>query len=111
MSVGPCGDMYVVIGHDSKLQVDKKQQTVSLRSHYFAPIACNTLKEAQDFVKKVKHAYSADVVRMWNPVDRDELLRIADEIEESDVDGCIDWHDRIRKACGLDETEDRNGAE
>lgn len=27
----------------------------------------------------------------------DSLERIADEIEESDVDGCIDWADRIRK--------------
>lgn len=97
--------MYVVIGHDSKLHVDKKQQTVSLRSHYFAPIACNTLKEAQDFADNVKHAYSADVVRMWNPVDRDELRRIADEIEESDVDGCIDWYARIRKACGAEVME------
>lgn len=27
----------------------------------------------------------------------DSLERIADEIEESDVDGCIDWANRIRK--------------
>lgn len=32
--------------------------------------------------------------------DRDELLKIADEIEDADVDGCIDWADRIRNACG-----------
>ena len=27
----------------------------------------------------------------------DSLERIADEIEEADVDGCIDWADRIRR--------------
>lgn len=27
----------------------------------------------------------------------DSLERIADEIEKADVDGCIDWADRIRK--------------
>lgn len=36
-------------------------------------------------------------------VDRDALLKVADEIEQSDVDGCVDWHNRIREALGVDE--------
>lgn len=39
-----------------------------------------------------------DVAKM---VDREELLKVADEIEESDVDDCVDWHERIRKALGV----------
>lgn len=35
-------------------------------------------------------------------IDRDELLRVADEIERADVDGCVGWHERIRKACGIE---------
>ena len=31
---------------------------------------------------------------------RSELLAIASEIEESDVDGTIDWADRIREIVG-----------
>ena len=34
--------------------------------------------------------------------DISELLEVADEIEESDVDGCVDWHNRIRKALGVE---------
>lgn len=34
--------------------------------------------------------------------DRESLLKIADEIAESDVDGVIDWPSRIREACGVD---------
>lgn len=41
-------------------------------------------------------------IKKWNrrakEVDSDELLKVAEEIEESDIDGCVDWHDRIRKA-------------
>lgn len=33
-------------------------------------------------------------------IDREELLKVADEIEEADVDGVSDWADRIRKAVG-----------
>lgn len=32
--------------------------------------------------------------------DREALLKIADEIAESDVDGVVDWPGRIREACG-----------
>lgn len=100
MSVGSLGDMYVVIGHDSKMRTDKKMQTMTFKTRYFIPAACNTREEAEDFVAGVKHAYCADIVRLWNPIDREELLAVADEIGESDVDGCIDWQHRIRKALG-----------
>lgn len=106
MSAGCYGDMYVVIGHDSKMRADKKMQTITFRTSYFTPMACNTLKEAKDFVAKVKHEYSADIVRLWNPIDRTELLAIADEIEESDADGCVDWHRRIREALGVKELDE-----
>lgn len=36
----------------------------------------------------------------YDDIDRDELLRIADECEEADVDGVSDWAARIRKAVG-----------
>lgn len=31
-----------------------------------------------------------------------ELLEVADEIEQADVDCCVGWHDRIRKALGVE---------
>lgn len=31
-------------------------------------------------------------------IDRDELLKVADECERADVDGVTDWAERIRKA-------------
>jgi hypothetical protein len=31
-------------------------------------------------------------------VDIDDLLKVADECDDADVDGVIDWADRIRKA-------------
>ncbi len=41
-------------------------------------------------------------IKWWNTraIDRDELLRVADECEQADVDGVIDWSARIRKAVG-----------
>ena len=33
-------------------------------------------------------------------VDLDDLLKVADECERADVDGVIDWAERIRKAVG-----------
>ena len=33
-------------------------------------------------------------------VDLDELLKVADECDEADVDGVSDWAARIRKAVG-----------
>ena len=44
--------------------------------------------------------YEAESVWYERP---DSLERIADEIDESDVDGCTDWADRIRR---LAERED-----
>lgn len=47
----------------------------------------------------VIYARLADLIEP-QPIDRDELLRIADECEEADVDGVSDWAARIRKAVG-----------
>lgn len=43
-----------------------------------------------------------DAVAGWNTraIDRDDLLKVADECERADVDGVIDWAARIRKAVG-----------
>lgn len=42
------------------------------------------------------------VIAAWNrrAIDRDALLKVADECERADVDGVIDWAARIRKAVG-----------
>lgn len=105
MSVGPYGDMYVVIGHQNEMRADKKWQTVTFKTQYFTPIACNTLKEAEEFVEKVKRAYSADIMRMWNPIDRRKLKALADILsapeQEVDCEKCP-----LRKWC---EEERDNG--
>lgn len=43
-----------------------------------------------------------DAVSGWNArvIDRDALLKVADECECADVDGVTDWAERIRKAVG-----------
>lgn len=43
-----------------------------------------------------------DAIAGWNSraINRDELLKVADECERADVDGVIDWAARIRKAVG-----------
>ena len=43
-----------------------------------------------------------DAIEGWNAraIDRDDLLKVADECERADVDGVIDWAARIRKAVG-----------
>lgn len=43
-------------------------------------------------------------IEAWNrrAIDREALLKIADEIEENDVDGVIDLAKRIREACGVE---------
>lgn len=42
----------------------------------------------------------ADAIAGWNrrAINRDELLKVADECERADVDGVTDWAERIRKA-------------
>ena len=41
-------------------------------------------------------------IKWWNTraIDRDDLLKVADECECADVDGVVDWAARIRKAVG-----------
>lgn len=43
-----------------------------------------------------------DAVAGWNAraIDRDELLKVADECDRAAVDGVTDWAERIRKAVG-----------
>ena len=43
-----------------------------------------------------------DAVAGWNAraIDRDELMKVADECERANVDGVTDWAKRIRKAVG-----------
>ena len=127
MSIGPFGDMYVVIGHKNEMRADKKWQTVTFKTNYFTPAAYNTLQEAKEFVSKVKNAYSADIVRLWNPIDREKLLALAEVLSTPEPDACCarcplrkwceselynghritcfeckTWHaaDVIREACG-----------
>ena len=45
----------------------------------------------------VSPSIEANELRHVAPERPDSLERIADEIEEADVDGCIDWADRIRR--------------
>lgn len=43
------------------------------------------------------------VIAAWNrrAIDIDELLAVADECDDADVDGISDWAERIRKAVGV----------
>lgn len=45
-------------------------------------------------------------IEAWNrragECDSEALLSVCAEIDDADVDGCIDWADRIRKAIGDD---------
>ena len=43
-----------------------------------------------------------NAIKWWNTraIDRDELLKVADECECADVDGVVDLAARIRKAVG-----------
>lgn len=43
-----------------------------------------------------------DAIAGWNAraIDRDALLKVANECERADVDGVTDWAERIRKAVG-----------
>lgn len=63
----PVGDMFIVLGHETKTRYDAKAQAVTTRTEYFVPCAKNTREEAADFVKEVKGCYHADIVQLWNP--------------------------------------------
>lgn len=64
---------------------------------------CDHLMRDDDIEGETCHALEEEVAAMWNAraIDRDELLKVADECEEADVDGVVDWAARIRKAVGL----------
>lgn len=63
----PVGDMFIVLGHETKTRYDAKAQAVTTRTEYFVPCVKNTREEAADFVKEVKGCYHADIVQVWNP--------------------------------------------
>lgn len=71
-------------------------------------VICNRFEdvyyvECWDCTAKVESYNGAeDAVARWNvrAIDRDELLKVADECDRADVDGVIDWAARIRKAVG-----------
>lgn len=63
----PVGDMFIVLGHETKTRYDAKAQAVTTRTEYFVPCAKNTREEAADFVEGVKGCYHADIVQLWNP--------------------------------------------
>lgn len=50
---------------------------------------------------KIKtHNGAEDAIEGWNAraIDRDALLKVADECDRADIDGVADWAARIRKA-------------
>ena len=67
-------------------------------------VICRSCGAAIGVIKKHQNDFRTrdEVVAEWNTraIDRDDLLKVADEIEEADVDGVIDWAARIRKAVG-----------
>lgn len=60
---------------------------------------CGASVESIDCIEKA--------IEWWNTraIDRDDLLKVADECERADVDGVIDWAERIRKAVGEDSAD------
>lgn len=71
-------------------------------------VSCSWLEdvscvECWDCSAKVETYYGIeDAVKKWNrrAINRDELLKVADECERADVGGMTDWAARIRKAVG-----------
>lgn len=60
--------------------------------HYVECLSCNAKVETYNGLE--------DAVAGWNAraIDRDALLKVADECDRADVDGVTDWAERIRKA-------------
>ena len=63
---------------------------------------CDHLLRDDDIEGETYHALEELAAAMWNAraIDRDDLLKVADECERADVDGVTDWAARIRKAVG-----------
>lgn len=63
---------------------------------------CDHLLRDDDIEGETCHALEELEAAMRNTraIDRDELLKVADECDEADVYGVSDWADRIRKAVG-----------
>lgn len=74
-------------------------------NHCMAMTSCNKRGTLSVDWAKYGPYFCAD----YEPMpDVEELAKVADEIERADVDGCVGWHERIRKACGIEhEIEER----
>lgn len=70
-------------------------------------LQCGCTVPTSEFGRRVKEPYSKWNSRA-NKCDRDALLSVCAEIEDADVDGCVDWADRIRRAIGESEYGDAN---
>lgn len=77
-----CGDMFVVLGHETKTRYDRKMQRAVTTTNYFVPAAYNTREDAQKFADEVRHAYHVDIVQMWNPREERTCHLIPYEMEE-----------------------------
>lgn len=72
-------------------------------------VFCSQGLEGEDYVEcwdcsaKVE-SYNGmdDAIAGWNSraIDRDELLKIADECKQANINNMTDWAERIRKAVG-----------
>ena len=72
-------------------------------------VFCGQGPEGEDYVEcwdcsaKVE-SYNGmdDAIAGWNSraIDRDELLKIADECKRTNINNMTDWDERIRKAVG-----------
>lgn len=60
--------------------------------HYVECLDCSAKAESYSGLE--------DAIAGWNAraIDRDDLLKVADECERADVDGVTNWAARIRKA-------------
>ena len=61
------GDMFIVLGHETKTRYDKKMQRIVTTTNYFIPAVYNSFEEAKEFADDVKGAYHVDIVKAWNP--------------------------------------------
>ena len=60
----------------------------------------NAFTDIADRIEKLRESEAREDDYRLRAIDRDELLKVADECERADVDGVIDLAARIRKAVG-----------
>lgn len=61
------GDLFIVLGHETRTRYKKSDRSVVTKTHYFIPCAKNTYEEAKAFADNVKGAYHTDIFHVWNP--------------------------------------------